>query len=107
MYGQLAGELGILGLLAWGFMIWYTIHGAREIRRLEDLKHGEGGRTFTSAVAQGIEISIYARLVLGMTTHSLHILFWYFCAGLIICMQRIQAEEDEPDEEPVVRWGGQ
>lgn len=87
-YGQLMGELGLAGTLAWGLMVFYTLLGARRVRRALEPGEGEPGG-FAYYLCLAIEVSVYSRLVLGMTTHSLHVYFWYLNAGLVVCLERL------------------
>ena len=82
-YGQLIGELGLLGIFTWGMMIFHTIWGARKVRETlkQRLPHAESSYLYILCLA--IETSTYSRLILGMTTHSMHIFFWYLNAGII------------------------
>jgi filamentous hemagglutinin family protein len=93
-YGQLIGELGLLGIITWGGLIFYTIKGSRDIRKRIDAHYPEQQeRPFLYYLALAVEIATYTRLILGMSTHSMHIFFWYLNAGLIVvCMRIIERE---------------
>jgi len=87
-FGQLMGELGLAGCLSWGLMVFFTIRGARNVRRrIGDFGDSQEKR-FLYYLSLGVEVATYARLSLGMTTHSLHVFFWYFNAGLVVAMER-------------------
>jgi len=88
-YGQVMGELGLAGLVAWGFLVGWTIRGTRQIRRMIGDPGEDADRRFIHYLSLGIEVSTYARLVLGMTTHSIHVFFWYLNAGLVVCMSLV------------------
>ncbi len=97
-YGQLIGELGLAGTIAWCFLIYYTVRATRRIRRLLEARDGPGPMHYFYYLSLAIEVSLYTRLVLGMTTHSLHIFFWYLNAGLVVCMERIIIQDNEDAE---------
>jgi O-antigen ligase len=80
LYGQLMGELGILGTAAWGLMVFYTVKYARTIRKETA---GAENLAFIHYLMLAVELSTYTRLVLGMTNHALHISFWYVNAALV------------------------
>jgi len=84
-FGQLIGELGILGTFTWSFLVYHTVKGARKIRNFIK-KRLMNEQTFLYYLMLAIELSIYTRLILGMTTHSLHIFFWYVNAALVIAV---------------------
>ena len=88
-YGQLMGELGLLGIISWSLLIYYTIKGARRIRSEITANDLFKQYSFIYYLCMAIEIGTYTRLVLGMTTHSLHIFFWYLNAGLIVSCSNI------------------
>jgi hypothetical protein len=93
-YGQLIGELGILGIFTWGGMIFYTIKACRLIRSKIDGQHVEkSNRPFIYYFVTAVETSTYARLILGMSTHSMHIFFWYLNAGLMVACLRIASRD--------------
>lgn len=88
LYGQLIGELGILGTLAWALMVYYTIKYARAIRKHIEL-FDRNQYLFLYYLTLAVEISTYVRLVLGMTNHGLHIFLWYTNAALIVAAYNI------------------
>jgi hypothetical protein len=96
LYGQLMGELGILGTLAWCLMVYYTIRYARRIRkRVEGIERYR----YFHYLMLAVEISMYTRLVLGLTNHALHIAFWYISAAMVVAAHYITnvAEGDETE----------
>jgi len=93
-YGQLFGELGILGTATWGLMVYYTIRYARSLRLRIDSLSGDNSYKLLYYTSYAIEVSTYSRLVLGMTTHSLHIPFWYINAALIFCSHVIISDNN-------------
>jgi len=88
-YGQLIGELGMIGTIIWSLLIYHTVIECRRTRELITTKDIFERFKFIYYLLIGIEISIYTRLVLGMTTHSLHIFFWYLSAALIVASKLI------------------
>lgn len=89
-YGQLMGELGLLGLITWGGLIFFTVKGARDIRKNAEAHYPEKkDRPFIYYLALAVETATYTRLILGMSTHSMHIFFWYLNAGMMVTCLRI------------------
>jgi len=88
-YGQLIGELGIMGLLSWPLLVYYTVKGAKDIRNILSNYIIYENQGFFYYMTYAIEISTYVRLILGMTTHSLHIYFWYINAAIIVIIKMI------------------
>jgi len=93
-YGQLMGELGILGIFTWGMLVFHTIKGARMIRAEIISSVPQENYPFVYYLCLAIETATYIRLVLGMTTHSMHIFFWYLNAGLIVASSNILSYRD-------------
>lgn len=88
-YGQLMGELGILGIISWSLLIYHTVKCARRIRSEIKSSGLFEQYSFIYYLSMAIEVGIYTRLALGMSTHSMHIFFWYLCAGLIVSCSNI------------------
>lgn len=81
-YGELMGDLGIIGVWAWfGFLIAY-MKKAIKLRRIDT-------GTASSAILTGVIVSTIVRLVLGMGTHSVYTFFWYMVAGIVAVQMRI------------------
>lgn len=94
-YGQLIGELGVLGIITWGGLIFYTIKACKVVRRKVDSRYPEKSEYyFLSHLAMAVETATYTRLILGMSTHSMHIFFWYLNAGImVVCMRIVERDE--------------
>jgi O-antigen ligase len=101
LYGELAGELGIAGVLAWGSLMVLCF---REIRQLRtELATDESDRgNLLRAVLDACWASLAVRLVLGMSSHSLSAFIWYMVAGVLVGVRRVVAASAEP----VVEHGG-
>jgi len=91
-YGQLMGELGILGTISWSLLVYHTIKSIRALRQFVIHNQLLEKFSFIYHLTLGIEVATYVRLILGMTTHSLHIFFWYLNAGLVVTSQIIIKE---------------
>jgi hypothetical protein len=89
-YGELMGELGLIGIWAWfGFLVAY-LKKAVELRR-SDLESESG-------IIAAVIVSTVVRLVLGMGTHSVYIFFWYMVAGVVAVLTRIDSELQKQEQ---------
>lgn len=86
-YGQLMGDLGILGVITWsGFLFAYlkeTIFSIKTYNHIQEKK----------AIFVAIFVATIVRLVLGIGSHSLYIFFWYLLAGIVIAEKQFSEEE--------------
>jgi O-antigen ligase len=95
-YGELMGDLGIIGTVVWfKFLIAY-------LRRT--LTHAKlpGGLELVPAIMTAILVATIVRLVVGMGSHSVYIFFWYMLAAIVIVVVRIDRSvtkeaTDSPD----------
>lgn len=84
-YGQLMGELGIIGTVVWGFLIYSIFKNLREAKTIFKVK----GKTNIYFIIISIQIAILVRLFEGMFSHSLYVFFWYMMAALSIVIVKI------------------
>ncbi|MDY6838671.1 MAG: O-antigen ligase family protein [Thermodesulfobacteriota bacterium] len=79
-YGELLGELGILGAVSWVLLAKQYILTTWEIRKSEYTE------LTLKAVATAIIVSTGIRLVVGMFDHSLHKFIWYMLAAVSVVL---------------------
>jgi O-antigen ligase len=77
-YGQLMGDLGLLGTVAWTAFI---IHVFRNLARAKQgfLQARVGSMVY---LVTGFQVALMVRLFEGMASHSLYVFFWYMTAAL-------------------------
>lgn len=81
-YGELIGELGLLGVFTWFGFIVYCF---KEIKRMKQfLKDNADIDPIYKTILDMCWVLLVLRLVLGMTTHSLLSFIWYFVAGILV-----------------------
>ena len=88
-YGQLMGELGVIGTIIWAkFVICY-------MRRALDFVKLAGQNSLIRAMALAVITATIVRLVVGMGSHSVYAFFWYMMAAVMAVLHRsIGAELD-------------
>lgn len=80
LYGQVLGELGILGSIAWGFLIWHVFQNLRYAKR--KLSEMALEKSFYFYLATGLQISLLVRLFISMGSHGLYYFYWYIVAAM-------------------------
>ena len=90
-YGQLMGELGILGTIVWfGFLQSYLRKAANLMKVYE--KDSERVNLFKAVI-----IISGVRLVIGMAAHSLYIFIWYLLAAIVAVSVWPSKDADQKD----------
>ena len=100
LYGQVLGELGTAGALAFGSVILAFALNTLSARCLAvaqpDLQH-----TFSFRLAMAVSLSILLMLLMGFGGHNLyrHLWLWFgaFQATVLMCLEGYAAEEHEYD----------
>ncbi len=87
-YGQLAGELGLTGVIIWGRFAYEYIKSSWKISKSSETE------PFIKAIATAIIITSGVSLVLGMATHSLYKLIWYIMAALVVVLEDITRQNN-------------
>lgn len=103
LYGQLAGELGTLGVASFGFLIYCFWSNLRRIKRQ---RHPEEANDFLFQLSSAVGMSLFLLLLMGNFGHNLFRFTWLWYGGFLIianhCVERRAiAVEDEDDEEIV------
>jgi O-antigen ligase len=83
LYGQLIGETGTLGLLAFGGILlglWATFRRIKKAYRL----HPEWGHVFLFELAQAVGLTVLLLLFLGNFGHNLFRYSWLWCGAFAI-----------------------
>lgn len=94
-YGELMGDLGIIGTVVWfKFLISYMR------RSLYLVKHSKKDSSI-QALALAIVVSTIVRLIIGMGSHSVYIFFWYMLAAAVIVLDRVAVVETDKEMPPV------
>lgn len=82
-YGQLLGELGLIGVVVWfAFLKSY-------LRKAWDFIKSPEGDSRIRNISCAILVATVVRLVLGMGSHSVYIFFWYMLGGIIVALARL------------------
>ena len=86
-YGQLAGELGLAGII-----IWYLF--AREyLGKCWKIRETVTSDPWVKAIATAILVASGVRLGLGMFDHSVYKFMWYMLASVIIVVDELNTKE--------------
>lgn len=103
LYGQLVGETGTLGLIAFAFLVTCFILNLRRIRRR---RTPETANDFPFQLSGAIGTSVFLLLMMGCFGHNLFRFTWLWYGGFLIvahhCVQRRPRVEDDVIElEPI------
>ncbi len=91
LYGEILGEVGLLGAISWGWLIFLCF---REIKRIRVFMSGrEDVSPVYGAITDACWATLIVRLVLGMTTHCMFAYIWYFIASILIVTSKTLANE--------------
>ena len=86
LYGELIGDLGITGTVAWFFLmrqVFWNLLLAK--RKLESLSLQND---FLYKLTMGLLISLMVRLGVGLGSHGLYYFYWYLIAALSIIVEK-------------------
>ena len=86
MLGQLLGELGFLGLMAFVFFLFITFKEIFRTRR--NIEKG----TWLYHFSKAVEVSLLLLLISGLFGHNLYRYSWYFLAALTVVLEQLSAE---------------
>ena len=91
LYGQVIGELGIPGSIAWVFLIWQTIKNLQIVRKQQNENRVLDKNLYY--LATGLLCSLLVRLFVGMGSHGLYFFYWYIVIGISAIMVKISEEQ--------------
>jgi O-antigen ligase len=103
LYGQLVGELGTIGLMAFAFLSSVLLWNLQKLRRLTHPEHGDTPNHDLHQLAKSITVSTLLLFCLGVFGHNLLRYNWaWYCAftavALGICRDQLDAETDESED---------
>lgn len=109
LYGQIAGEMGMLGFASFGFLIacfWMNLRAVKRLRRQYPEWRNELVFTLPSAVG----VSVFLLLFMGNFGHNLFRFTWLWYGGFLIiarhCAEvRVANWEPAPEEEYAAEEG--
>ncbi len=87
MVGQLAGELGLLGLIAFGYFIYKLTSNIKFVRSLLRKDNRQQDFNFQMATAAGVAVALL--FFLGLFAHNLYRFNWYLIASFVAIMVRL------------------
>ena len=93
IYGQVMGELGIPGTIAWFFFIRQIFINLIEAKR--NLRRVSLKQSFLYSLAMGLHVSLIVRLFVCMASHSLYFFYWYVVAPLSFILLIISKKYEE------------
>ena len=88
LYGRLAGELGIIGIITW------VIFMRRYLTSCFEIKNSIKTDKWMKTIATAIIVTTGVRLVLGMFGHALYNYIWYMMAALVVCADYLCVKHD-------------
>jgi len=99
IYYQLAGELGVVGIAAWGALVFTVFRDNRRVRRrLQRSGHGDG---YLRYVTYGVDAALVSLLLNGVFLSILYYPFMFTLASLTAVLTRLTHDlgDVEPAEE--------
>jgi O-antigen ligase len=99
--GQLFGDLGVLGTLAFGFWLWTLFKNFRRLDR--HTRDSRRGAVFLNRIVLALKMEIFCLLFMGLGGHNLYRYNWFFASAMVVVMlklirdQRSQLEEVAPE----------
>ncbi len=91
LYLELLTNLSVLGLAAFGLLVYRVIKTNREIIRWQ--RASTDGSLFIIALANAIIAFVLARLFLGLFGHDTYEIYWWFATGFTIALYRVSQEK--------------
>lgn len=93
LFGQVIGELGVPGMIAFFFFIRQIFLNLMESKkRLKAISRED---SFLFHLTMGLQISLLVRLFIGMASHSLYFFYWYVIAALsILILENVKKLEE-------------
>lgn len=94
LYGELIGELGLLGVATWGALLYFCYLAIRKTKKSLAGSTDRNDR-FMSGMLDACWIALGVRLAIGMFTHCLVAYIWYVIAALLAVLYRITRRQEE------------
>ena len=103
--GKLIGELGLLGVLSFSWLIYAFIMGVRQIRF--KYRERDWPDDFNTVTIDAIKVSFAMLFFQGLWGHNLYRFNWYIFAGFVwiissLVAQRLKSEEVQPEPDAPV-----
>lgn len=87
LYGELAGDLGIPGIITWCLLMFYTLKNFSVVRkRLDEAGLHDHPIYMLNA---GFQTSLIVRLFVALGSHGLYFFFWYTEAAASVALLKI------------------
>lgn len=93
IYGQVFGDLGIPGTIAWLFLILQIFRNI--IAAKDTLKALHMEKDFLYKLAMGVQVSLIVRLFISMASHGLYYFYWYIMAAFSIILSKLVEDISE------------
>ncbi len=85
-YGQLAGELGVLGVITWGLFALKYLKSSWMMRKSLTID------PWIKSIVTAILVTSGLRLALGMFDHSVFKFIWYMLAAIVVVFEGLNAK---------------
>lgn len=95
IYGQLIGDLGIPGSIAWVFFIRQIFYNLMPALKKKKGK-GEIVNCYAKYLCMGLIASIIVRLFISLGSHGLYYFYWYVVAALSTKIAALAEGQDSP-----------
>jgi len=94
IYGQVMGELGIPGTIAWFFFIrqifLYLVESKKRLKAISC------DQSFLYYLSVGLQVSLVVRLFVCLASHSLYFFYWYVIASLsFLILENVKRMEEK------------
>jgi len=91
LYGEVFGEVGLVGAASWFFLIYLCFKEIKKIRHFVD--QNPMANQIYKYIADACWATLIVRLLLGMTTHCMYVYIWYFIASILIVTSKSLEKE--------------
>lgn len=93
IYGQILGDLGIPGAIAWPLLIFHIFKNLNYAK--EKLKLLGRDKDFLYRFAMAIQVSLIVRLFISLASHGLYYFYWYVMGALSIIAVKLVENMDK------------
>jgi hypothetical protein len=109
LYGQVMGEMGAVGVLAFGGLVVTLVTHLRKLRRMTNPQAGPAPNANLHALARAMGTSLFLLLFLGFFGHNLYRYNWAWYAAftavaLGLCQERLHNPMDATEDEATHGW---